>query len=155
MGKNKDVQPRTRKAAGPAEQAARSSMIARKAAGERKKAVEAAAAARAAMQASLLGSGRQRASGAGSSSQDAGGVPAASQSAEAAAAGDRAVPAAAEPQAAAADDVLEQGEAMLYHDKQRPERRCSRGVRVCENLPYIGSILREFEIIPYYGHTHA
>ena len=44
MGKNKDVQPRTRKAAGPAEQAARSSMIARKAAGERKKAVEAAAA---------------------------------------------------------------------------------------------------------------
>jgi len=118
MGKNKDVQPRTRKAAGPAEQAARSSMIARKAAGERKKAVEAAAAARAAMQASLLGSGRQRASGAGSSSQDAGGVPAASQSAEAAAAGDRAVPAAAEPQAAAADDVLEQGEAMLYHDKQ-------------------------------------
>ena len=119
MGKNKDVQPRTRKAAGPAEQAARSSMIARKAAGERKKAVEAAAAARAAMQASLLGSGRQRASGAGSSSQDAGGVPAASQSAEAAAAaGDRAVPAAAEPPAAAADDVLEQGEAMLYHDKQ-------------------------------------
>ena len=28
-------------------------------------------------------------------------------------------------------------------------------VRTCENLPYIGSILREFEIIPYYGHTYA
>ena len=29
------------------------------------------------------------------------------------------------------------------------------GLRICENLPYIGSILREFEIIPYYGHTYA
>jgi len=28
-------------------------------------------------------------------------------------------------------------------------------IRLCENLPYIGSILREFEIIPYYGHTYA
>ena len=28
-------------------------------------------------------------------------------------------------------------------------------LRLCENLPYIGSILREFEIIPYYGHTYA
>ena len=29
------------------------------------------------------------------------------------------------------------------------------GVRTCVNLPYIGPILREFEIIPYYGHTYA
>jgi len=28
-------------------------------------------------------------------------------------------------------------------------------LRTCENLPYIGSILRELEIIPYYGHTYA
>ena len=109
MGKATDVQPRKRKAAGPAEQAARSSMIARKAAGKEKKGVEATA--RAKMQASLLSGGRPRASGAGSSSQDIGGVAVASESTEAAAAGDRAVPAAAEqPAAAAVDDVLEQGE---------------------------------------------
>ena len=45
-------------------------------------------------------------------------VEAASESAEAAAAGDRAVPAAAEQPAAAVDDVLEQGEAVQYYDKQ-------------------------------------
>ena len=36
-----------------------------------------------------------------------------------------------------------------------PVRRAESMVRLCENLPYIGSILREFEIIPYYGHTYA
>ena len=109
MGKAKDVQSRTRKAAGPAEQAARSSKIARKAAEKEKKGVEAAAAARATFQASLLGGSRPRASGAGSSSQVNGHVEAASESTEPAAAGDRAV-GSAEPPAAAADDVLEQGE---------------------------------------------
>ena len=109
MDKGKDVQPRTRKAAGPAEQAARSSKIARKAAEKEKKGVEAAAAARATFQASLLGGSRPRASGAGSSSQDNGHVEAASESTEPAAAGDRAV-GSAEPPAAAVDDVLEQGE---------------------------------------------
>ena len=118
MENNKDVQPRTRKAAGPAEQAARSSAIARKAADKQKKAVETEAAARAQMQASLLGGSRPRASGAGSSRQNIGGVAGASESTEAAAAGDRAVPAAAEPPTAAADDMLEQGEAVQYYDKQ-------------------------------------
>ena len=33
--------------------------------------------------------------------------------------------------------------------------RLGFGLRMCENLPYIGSILREFEMIPYYGHTYA
>ena len=28
-------------------------------------------------------------------------------------------------------------------------------LRTCVNLPYIGSILREFEMISYYGHTYA
>ena len=56
MGKHKDVQQRTRKAAAPAQQAARSSVIARKAAGEKNNAVEAAVAARATCQASLLAS---------------------------------------------------------------------------------------------------
>ena len=28
-------------------------------------------------------------------------------------------------------------------------------LRTCVNLPYIGSILREFEMIPYYGHNYA
>ena len=118
MGKATDVQPRKRKAAGPTEQASRSSSNAGKAAEKLKKHEKAVAAARANMQASLLGGGRPRASGAGSSSQDIGGVAVASESTEAAAAGDRAVPAAAEQPAAAVDDVLEQGEAVQYYDKQ-------------------------------------
>ena len=91
MGTGKDVQSRIRKAAGPAEQASRSSSNARKAAEKKKKAVEAEAAARATFQASLFGGSRPRASGAGSSSQDNGHVEAASESTEPAAAGDRAV----------------------------------------------------------------
>ena len=46
--------------------------------------------------------------------------------------------------------------------EEKPTARAHAGraaghaaVRLCENLPYIGSILREFEIIPYYGHTYA
>ena len=70
MGKGKDVQPRTRRAAGPTERAARSSTIATKAADKEKKLVEAAAAARATFQVRLLGGSRPRASGAGSSSQN-------------------------------------------------------------------------------------
>ena len=70
MGKATDVQPRKRKAAGPAEQAARSSVIADKAVDKKKKHEEAVAAAQATFQARLLGGSRPRASGAGSSSQD-------------------------------------------------------------------------------------
>ena len=82
MGKGKDVQPRTRRAAGPTERAARSSTIATKAADKEKKLVEAAAAGRATFQARLLGGSRPRASGAGSSSQDNGHAEAASESTE-------------------------------------------------------------------------
>mgnify|MGYP006123621317 FL=1 len=117
MGKHQDVQPRTRKAATPAELAARSRMNAGKAAGKKKKDVEAAAAARERMQASLLGGSRPRASGAGSSSQDIGGAAAASDSAEAAAS-DRAA-GSVEPPAVATDDVLEEGEVVQYYDKRR------------------------------------